>query len=74
MEEQRGIDIAKRVLQWRWLIIDEISMISAQLLAEVDWKLRRLMKEIDSTKKNPSGLDRPGPRRQLRHRDVRPRR
>ena len=28
---QRQQDIAKRVLQWRWLIIDEISMVSAKL-------------------------------------------
>eukprot|EP00959_Pyramimonas_sp_CCMP1952_P236643 4945551-Pyramimonas_sp.AAC.1 len=33
-------ETAKRVLQWRWLFIDEISMVSARLLAEVDAKLR----------------------------------
>ena len=33
---QTHLAIAKRVLQWRWLIIDEISMVSATLLAELD--------------------------------------
>ena len=38
-----GVDntmaVAKRVLQWRWLIMDEISMVSAKLLATIDQKL-----------------------------------
>ena len=32
--------MAARPDQWRWLIIDEITMVSAKLLAEVDVKLR----------------------------------
>ena len=39
---QRHLDVAKRVLQWRWLFIDEISMVSAKLLADMDVKLRRV--------------------------------
>ena len=35
--------VAERVLQWRWLIIDEISMVSSKLLAEVDTKLRSII-------------------------------
>ena len=50
MEEQRNIDIAKRVLQWRWLIIDEISMVSAALLASVDLKLREVIREVGTQK------------------------
>ena len=41
------IDYAKAVLQYRWLIIDEISMVSATLLAEVDMKLRSLARDVD---------------------------
>ena len=43
---QKQLDVAKRVLQWRWLIIDEISMVSAKLLAEIDVKLRSVVREI----------------------------
>ena len=32
-------EIAKQRLNWRWLIIDEISMVSTELLADVDCKL-----------------------------------
>ena len=39
----RRAEVAARVQQWRWLFIDEISMVSAQLLAEIDAKLRTIM-------------------------------
>ena len=35
--------VAKKIVQWRWLIIDEISMVSARLLAEIDAKLRGML-------------------------------
>eukprot|EP00959_Pyramimonas_sp_CCMP1952_P352645 7388439-Pyramimonas_sp.AAC.1 len=44
--DEKGEDVklqcetAKRVLLWRWLFIDEISMASARLLAMLDQKLR----------------------------------
>ena len=47
---QKHMEVAKRVLQWRWLIIDEISMVSAKLLAEMDIKLRKVVREIGTTK------------------------
>ena len=34
---------AHRILQMRWLIVDEIRMVGATLSAEVDYKLRSLM-------------------------------
>lgn len=52
------MDVAKRVLQWRWLIIDEISMVSAKLLAQMDVKLRSVIREI-GTQKNANGCIRP---------------
>ena len=43
---------AKRVLQWRWLSIDEISMESARLLAELDMKLRSVIRDLVPSKRN----------------------
>lgn len=36
-------EVGKRVFRWRWHIIDEICMVSARLLAEVDVKLINLV-------------------------------
>ena len=41
---KRHSQVAKAVLQWRWLIIDEISMISSQLLAAIDVALRNIVR------------------------------
>ena len=41
-EVKKQQEVAKQMLEWRWLIIDEISMVSAELLADVDCKLRAL--------------------------------
>ena len=56
---QHQQDVAKRVLQWRWLIIDEISMVSAKLLAEMDVKLRSVVRRIGTAKLDEQGIDRP---------------
>jgi hypothetical protein len=56
---QRHLEVAKRVLQWRWLIVDEISMVSAKLLADMDVKLRRVIREIGTQKLANTGLARP---------------
>ena len=56
---QTHMAIAKRVLQWRWLIIDEISMVSARLFAEVDLKLRDVIRRIGTDKIDALGVDRP---------------
>lgn len=45
---QKQTDVAQRVQQWRWLFIDEVSMVSAQLLAEIDAKLRTIMTEVNT--------------------------
>ena len=41
------IDNAKAVLQYRWIIIDEIRMVSAKLLADIDTQLRSLARDVD---------------------------
>lgn len=47
--------LAKRLLQLRWLITDEISMVSANLLAQVDMKLRDAIREQGTQKLFPDG-------------------
>ena len=39
-QEKADSDVMKAISQLRWLIIDEISMVSARLLADIDQKLR----------------------------------
>jgi hypothetical protein len=56
---QKHMQIVKRVLQWRLFIIDEISMVSAKLLADMDMKLRQVVRDIGTMKTNTKGLDRP---------------
>ena len=47
------------MLNWRWLIIDEISVVSAELLADVDCKLRALSRGNSPFKNNKHGQQRP---------------
>ena len=56
---QKQLDVAKRALQWRWLIIDEISMVSAKLLAEIDVKMRSASRQFGTQKLDSSMTDRP---------------
>ena len=57
-DRQKQQDVSKRVMQLRWLIIDEISMVSAKLLAETDLKLREIVRSIGTLKNQKEGLDR----------------
>ena len=48
-EEQmqaREAAVAREVLQLRWLIIDEFSMVSARLFAAIDLKLRQVIRDV----------------------------
>ena len=56
---QRQSTVAERIMQWRWLYIDEISMVSAKLLAEIDMKLRAVVSAANKLKKDVSGEDLP---------------
>ena len=42
-------------MQWRWLFIDEVSMVSAKLLADIDLKLRSIMSDVGTMKKGVRG-------------------
>ena len=44
---------------WRWLIIDDISMVSAKFLAEIDMRLRSAAQAIGAHKKDAAAQDRP---------------
>ena len=50
VDVQRHMDIAKRVLQWRWLIVDEISMAGSKIFAQIDMKLREVIRDIGTQK------------------------
>ena len=58
-ESLKHEEVAKQLLQWRWLIIDEIRMVSARLLADVDCKLRALAGASSPFNKNKRGMQRP---------------
>ena len=45
-------DVAEKFLYWRWLLIDEFGMVGADLLAEVDMKLRDLIVDVNPHKRN----------------------
>ena len=48
-------EVARRVAQWRWLIIDEVSMLNAALVAEIDMRLRSLVSSVRAMKHDKNG-------------------
>ena len=56
----KKVEAARRIQQWRWLITDEISMVSASFLAELDAHLRSVMSAARQGKVDAEGVDRPG--------------
>ena len=56
---QSQMDVAKKMLQWRWLFIDEIGMVSARLLAELDMQLRGKIRGVSRHKTNEQGRNQP---------------
>ena len=47
------LDLSAKAVQWRWLIIDEISMVSAELLARMDLRCRELVRDLQQSKYAP---------------------
>ena len=52
------MDAAKRIAQMKWIIIDEVSMLSANLLAEIDMHLRSVMTQVNKMKCDDRDMDR----------------
>ena len=44
------LDLSAKAVQWRWLIVDEISMVSAELLARLDLRCRELVRDLAQSK------------------------
>jgi hypothetical protein len=53
---QRQVDIAERVMRRRWLIIDEASMVSAKLLAEIDLEFRQMVRAKNTLRGDAKGF------------------
>ena len=48
------LELSLATLQWRWLIIDEFSMVSAELLAQLERRCREMMRDLSVAKLWPS--------------------
>ena len=44
------LELSLATLQWRWLIIDEFSMVSAELLAQLERRCREMMRDLSVAK------------------------
>ena len=58
-DKEKKVAASQRIAQWKWLIIDEISMVSANFLAELDMHLRQIMTDVSLMKKDTYGIDQP---------------
>ena len=52
-------DVAKRLANWRWLILDEISLTDAKLLGKLEHRLKAVMPNASAWKKDIHGQFRP---------------
>ena len=51
------LDLSAKALHWRWLIVDEISMVSAELLARLELRCRELVRDLAQSKlRNGCGM------------------
>ena len=55
----KGLQQAQRMLQLRWLIIDEISMVSVELLAKLEQACRRVIRNGSPFKRDAANVDKP---------------
>ena len=44
------LELSAKAIEWRWLIIDEISMVSAELLARLELRCRELVRDLSQSK------------------------
>lgn len=52
-------ETAKRMSTWRWLLIDEVGLVGAKLLADVEQRLRSAVPDASDWKIGPDGRARP---------------
>ncbi|CAJ1342954.1 unnamed protein product, partial [Effrenium voratum] len=52
-------EAAKRMSYWRWLVVDEISMVNVRLLAQVEQRLRAVVPSASQWKRGVAGESRP---------------
>ena len=57
VDAQRILDLAQHAVQWRWLLIDEISMVSAEMLARLEARCRQLVLDVSATKYGKQNLN-----------------
>ena len=50
ISEAKLLTLSSTTLQWRWLFIDEISMVSAELLARLELRCREIVRDISLRK------------------------
>lgn len=55
VDQQRILDLAQQTVQWRWLSIDEISMLSAELLARLEARCRQVILDVCAAKYSAPG-------------------
>ena len=51
--------LSKEMLSWMWLFIDEINMVSARMLADIDMRLRAAAHAIGTMKYDKNHRERP---------------
>ena len=56
-DKGKKVAASQRIAQWKWLISDEISMVSANLLAELDMHIRQFMTDVSLMKKDTHRID-----------------
>ena len=61
IDAQRILDLAKEAVKWRWLLIDEISMVSAEMLARLEARCRQIIMDLAATKYVTNGAHRVAP-------------
>ena len=59
ISDARMLDLCAAALQWRWLFIDEISMVGAELVARVELRCREMVRDLSKYKYGTSNTPKP---------------
>ena len=58
-QDLTSADAIKRMATWRWLLVDEVGLVGARLLADMEQRLRAAVPEANEWKSGPDGRARP---------------